>query len=211
MKNIPELRIKVEIRNNLILEKIEAAGFTSIAEFCRHHNLRRPTLDEFIKLEKSPLKMGCSGKTAPEWLESVEKIAQTLNCSPEELFPEQDIVLRKSTASVKVRAETVWSAIEHNHDEVRALLPETVVAANDLRKALDDALMKLTEKEATVLRARFFEGKTLEEVSEMFDVTRERIRQIETRALRKLRHPSRGETLIEAGALDGEVLFGLVA
>ena len=68
-----------------------------------------------------------------------------------------------------------------------------------LREATRDVLGGLTEREAKVLRMRFGidmnTDHTLEEVGKQFDVTRERIRQIEAKALRKLRHPSRSEHL----------------
>ena len=68
-----------------------------------------------------------------------------------------------------------------------------------LREQLDEVLDTLTDREENVLRLRFGldDGKmrTLEDVGKVFNVTRERIRQIEAKALRKLRHPSRSETL----------------
>jgi len=68
-----------------------------------------------------------------------------------------------------------------------------------LREATNDVLSSLTPREAKVLRMRFGinmnTDHTLEEVGKQFDVTRERIRQIEAKALRKLRHPSRSEKL----------------
>ena len=67
------------------------------------------------------------------------------------------------------------------------------------RSQLDDVLDTLTEREQKVLRLRFGmndgRARTLEEVGKEFDVTRERIRQIEAKALRKLRHPSRSRKL----------------
>ena len=68
-----------------------------------------------------------------------------------------------------------------------------------LREQLEEVLSTLTPREEQVLRMRFglVDGKphTLEEVGKEFDVTRERIRQIESKALRKLRHPSRSKKL----------------
>ncbi|GAF78769.1 unnamed protein product, partial [marine sediment metagenome] len=76
--------------------------------------------------------------------------------------------------------------------------PETVIHIN-LREQIDDALKTLTEREAKVLKMRFGLGDgnehTLEEVGQQFKVTRERIRQIEAKALRKLKHPSRSRKL----------------
>ena len=68
-----------------------------------------------------------------------------------------------------------------------------------LKEATREVLENLTEREAKVLKMRFGidmpTDHTLEEVGKQFDVTRERIRQIEAKALRKLRHPSRSEHL----------------
>jgi RNA polymerase primary sigma factor len=76
--------------------------------------------------------------------------------------------------------------------------PDTVVNVT-LREKIDEALKSVTEREAKVLRMRFGLGDgnehTLEEVGQQFKVTRERIRQIEAKALRKLRGPSRGRIL----------------
>ena len=80
-----------------------------------------------------------------------------------------------------------------------AVSPEEAAEQVLLRDALVAALNTLTERERTVLILRFgFDGgqpQTLEQVGQYFDVTRERIRQIETKALRKLRHPSRAKLI----------------
>nr|3T72_o Chain o, RNA polymerase sigma factor rpoD, DNA-directed RNA polymerase subunit beta [Escherichia coli K-12]3T72_q Chain q, RNA polymerase sigma factor rpoD, DNA-directed RNA polymerase subunit beta [Escherichia coli K-12] len=76
-----------------------------------------------------------------------------------------------------------------------------------LRAATHDVLAGLTAREAKVLRMRFGidmnTDYTLEEVGKQFDVTRERIRQIEAKALRKLRHPSRSEVLRSGSSGSG--------
>ena len=75
--------------------------------------------------------------------------------------------------------------------------PAEAASRSVLKEQLNDILSTLTDREAKVLRLRFGldDGKqrTLEEVGLQFDVTRERIRQIEAKALRKLRHPSRSK------------------
>ncbi len=79
--------------------------------------------------------------------------------------------------------------------------PETAVEESALRNDLHRALESLTDRERTVIELRFglADGKerTLEEVGSAFNVTRERIRQIEAKALRKLRHPTRSKVLRE--------------
>jgi RNA polymerase primary sigma factor len=82
--------------------------------------------------------------------------------------------------------------------------PDETATNDNLTEATDDILGSLTAREAKVLRMRFGIGMntdhTLEEVGKQFDVTRERIRQIEAKALRKLRHPTRSSHL--KGFLD---------
>lgn len=81
----------------------------------------------------------------------------------------------------------------------RTMSPEEYTVHELLKDEISDVLLTLTEREEQVLRLRFGldDGscKTLEEVGQMFGVTRERIRQIEAKALRKLRHPSRSKKL----------------
>ena len=77
--------------------------------------------------------------------------------------------------------------------------PEEYTTNELLKDEIDDILLTLTEREEKVIRLRFGledgKARTLEEVGQMFGVTRERIRQIEAKALRKLRHPSRSRKL----------------
>ena len=80
--------------------------------------------------------------------------------------------------------------------------PVTATAYTLMQEQIDDVLTTLTDREEKVLRLRFGIGgndfpRTLEEVGTIFNVTRERVRQIETKALNKLRHPSRRSKLIE--------------
>ena len=80
-----------------------------------------------------------------------------------------------------------------------AMGPEEYTTREMLKEELDDVLLTLTDREEKVLRLRFGlddgQCRTLEEVGQIFGVTRERIRQIEAKALRKLRHPSRSRKL----------------
>ena len=78
-------------------------------------------------------------------------------------------------------------------------MPAEAASATILREELLKVLQTLTDREQKVLRLRFClddgRTRTLEEVGKEFNVTRERIRQIEAKALRKLRHPSRSKKL----------------
>ena len=84
-------------------------------------------------------------------------------------------------------------------EDSNVLSPVDSATSESLSEATREVLASLTPREAKVLRMRFGidmnTDHTLEEVGKQFDVTRERIRQIEAKALRKLRHPSRSELL----------------
>ena len=128
---------------------------------------------------------------------------------PEELaermqMPEDKIRKVLKIAKEPISMETPIGDDEDSHlgdfiEDTTLELPLDSATATSLKFATKDVLAGLTPREAKVLRMRFGidmnTDHTLEEVGKQFDVTRERIRQIEAKALRKLRHPSRSETL----------------
>ena len=128
---------------------------------------------------------------------------------PEELSKELDMPEDKVRKVLKIAKEPISTETPIGDDEDSSLgdfIEDTVIESplenateDSLHFATDDVLGSLTAREAKVLRMRFGIGMntdhTLEEVGKQFDVTRERIRQIEAKALRKLRHPSRSSHL----------------
>ena len=136
--------------------------------------------------------------------------------TPEELaermiMPEDKIRKVLKIAKEPISMETPIGDDEDSHlgdfiEDGSGELPVDSATAENLKFATHEVLAGLTAREAKVLRMRFGidmnTDHTLEEVGKQFDVTRERIRQIEAKALRKLRHPSRSEQL--KSFLDGE-------
>jgi RNA polymerase primary sigma factor len=129
--------------------------------------------------------------------------------SPEEIAKEMDLSTEKVREIMKiaqepVSLETPIGEEDDSHlgdfiEDQEALAPADAAAYELLKEQLEDVLDTLTEREENVLRLRFGlddgRTRTLEEVGKVFGVTRERIRQIEAKALRKLRHPSRSKRL----------------
>ena len=129
--------------------------------------------------------------------------------TPEELaqqmgMPEEKIRKVLKIAKEPISMETPVGDDDDSHigdfiEDSNMALPDEAATADSLKDNIKKALDALTPRESKVLKMRFGIGMstdhTLEEVGKQFDVTRERIRQIEAKALRKLRHPSRSEQL----------------
>jgi RNA polymerase primary sigma factor len=129
--------------------------------------------------------------------------------TPEEIGNEMELPAEKVREILKiaqepVSLETPIGEEDDSHlgdfiEDQDALAPSDAAAYELLKEQLEDVLDTLTDREENVLRLRFGlddgRTRTLEEVGKVFGVTRERIRQIEAKALRKLRHPSRSKRL----------------
>ena len=129
--------------------------------------------------------------------------------TPEEIAEEMNMPVERVREILKISQEPVSLETPIGEEEDSHLgdfiqddnvpVPAEAAAQTLLKEQLDEVLDTLTEREQKVLRLRFGmndgRARTLEEVGREFDVTRERIRQIEAKALRKLRHPSRSRKL----------------
>lgn len=129
--------------------------------------------------------------------------------TPEEIAEEMDLPVERVREIMKiaqepVSLETPIGEEEDSHlgdfiEDQEATAPAEAAAFTMLQEQLGQVLESLTPREQEVLKLRFGledgRGRTLEEVGQVFGVTRERIRQIEAKALRKLRHPSRSKKL----------------
>ena len=129
---------------------------------------------------------------------TVEEIAEAMALTPEKVRE----VMKISQEPISL--ETPIGEEEDSHlgdfiEDQEAVAPAEAASVMLLKEKMQDVLQNLTERERKVLVLRFGledgHQRTLEEVGQEFGVTRERIRQIEAKALRKLRHPSRGKAL----------------
>ena len=129
---------------------------------------------------------------------SAEEIAKAMKMSPEKVREIMKIALDP------VSLETPIGEEEDSHlgdfiEDSDSPAPQDAVSYVMLREQLNEVLRTLTPREEQVLKLRFGlddgRTRTLEEVGQVFNITRERIRQIEAKALRKLRHPSRSKRL----------------
>jgi RNA polymerase primary sigma factor len=157
-------------------------------------------------------------ETINKLIRTSRALVQELGREPtsEEIAKKMDIPVSKVRKVLKIAQEpisleTPIGEEEDSHlgdfiEDKSILNPADAVVASNLREITDEVLATLTPREEKVIKMRFGLGSTgsehtLEEVGQHFAVTRERIRQIEAKALRKLRHPSRSRKL--KAFLDG--------
>ncbi|HEX2172914.1 MAG TPA: sigma-70 family RNA polymerase sigma factor [Dehalococcoidia bacterium] len=173
---------------------IEAIGKVSRASRAlQQERGREPTIEEiseYLKVEKLVVKLGRQP--------SREEIAQETDYEPSKI---EEII---KSAWQPISLQTPVGEEEDSHlgdfiEDQQSELPLDAVSRELLREQVSDVLESLSERERRVLRLRFGlndgRDRTLEEVGREIGVTRERIRQIEAKALRKLRHPSRKKKL----------------
>ncbi len=129
---------------------------------------------------------------------TIEEIAQEMDMSVEKVMEIQKIAQDPVSLETPIGEEDDSHLGDFIQDE-DSPAPQDAASYTLLREQLNEVMKTLTPREAKVLRLRFGlddgKARTLEEVGKEFDVTRERIRQIEAKALRKLRHPSRSKKL----------------
>ena len=192
-----DYRIEIKVKNNNLLRKIEECGYSSVGEFCRRNGKMSwaSTIGELVNLKKSPL--SASGQFLP----IVNRICDILLCAPEDLFSEVQLTtaIESNRRTIKVNEAEMQFMLETTADTP---LLENQVDQDRLPGKVAELLETLTPREAKVIAMRFGIGNdgqahTLEEVGKVFDVTRTRIRDIEARALSKLRHPSRSDFIRE--------------
>jgi DNA-binding CsgD family transcriptional regulator/lambda repressor-like predicted transcriptional regulator len=173
--DVSDFNIQVKVRNARLLRAIRAHSGTA-AEFSRASGVNQTAISALLSMRLSPL------TKAGEWTTTVHDICTHLGCMPEEIWPKHmERVLLK-------RAET---EIELSSAEVEAIT-EGAADRQQQREMLARWIGKsgLVDRDVEVLALRI-EGATLEECAQEVGTTRERIRQREMRALRRLREMAR--------------------
>jgi RNA polymerase sigma factor (sigma-70 family) len=177
--------LQIKIKNGPMMSMMRVNGIETAAELSRASGVDQSTIGRYLNLQQVPFGV-CGGWRAP-----VERIAKCLKVPPEMLFPEQHLTkaLKRNTIEGEVTLEEMGelvstAGINYISEEIEK---ET---QDELYDKLEKSMGTLDSRERKILEMKCG-GKTYDQVAEDFSVTRERIRQIEQRALRKLRHPSR--------------------
>lgn len=188
-----DIRLEVRARNNLILRKMEEREpkIGSIAELCRL--LGKPKamtrVGQLVNMKEPARNKDGS------WCQMALDLAEFFWCLPEDLF--SDVQQNQRLEKNRMYAEVAFSEIQQML--ARPETPELAVESVQLRSAVTAALGTLSHREERVLRMRFGigidQGMSFEEVARVLQVTDRRVLQIEAKALRKLKHPSRARGL----------------
>jgi RNA polymerase sigma factor (sigma-70 family) len=153
---------------------------------------------ELIAMRKPPL------NTNGEFSHMAKLLMEELCALPTDLWtPEQlTLKLKRNTAQRDVSSEGMRAALGMHAEEMLELMkpddPDEAVLKHEMVSVVKEQLESLSPRAALILRMRFgigCEEHTFEEIGEKFDLTRERVRQIEAKALRHLKHPSRSDEL----------------
>jgi RNA polymerase sigma factor (sigma-70 family) len=201
-RELKEFFIRSRIYNNLMRTARIEAGFESCADLARACGINNSVVCALEGLKRSPrswVRIGFGGRyTDNGWSKYAEVISRAVKVLPEDLWPEE-----------MWNAKAKPNEMELSFEEAAALIGQSTLLAiedpadlyerRELAETLQQVMGSLTPRENRVLQMRFGIGErhgySLEEVGQDFEVTKERIRQIEAKALRNLRHPSRSRRL----------------
>jgi len=191
-----DYRVKITIRNERLLAAIEGMGFESVAKFCAEHILDYTKTSEIIRGRLKPINE--DGKLNNK----VENLLNILELDIKDAFtPKQLQGFKNTSYEIKVKEKELRQLVNPVKNQ------ELKYIETEVQEKISEVLtIRLTPREEKIIRMRFGIGldteHTLEEVGLKFSVNRERIRQIEAKAIRKLKHPSVACHLINTGFYD---------
>jgi len=188
-----EFRLKVSVRNNLLLSAIEAQGYVSVAEFERACGLGLGRINNLVAMRDAPILQ--SG----EFSQNAKLVMEVLGAAPTDLWTEQQLTIKLKTNSGEraIDANLVQHLLEQKDRTDYLPSPEDSLLAAETAAIVEQVLGTLKPREKDILQERFEKDLTLEEVGNHHGVSKERIRGIEAKALRKLRHESSSKILKE--------------
>lgn len=186
-----DYRVRVNIRNNRLLKAMEAKGFTSASKFEKSYGLHNYSMINLVNGTKAPLDR--NGQVKP----FVKEILEILNISLEDAFTEKQLKgFKKNSFTIEAKESQLMQIAEMNKPLEISLMEK------DIKTLVDTYVYSLPEKHRKIVKALIYENRTLKDLAEELNVSRERVRQLFKRAIHKLRTSENFEKLIESGARD---------
>ena len=188
-----EFRLKVSVRNNLLLSEIEKQGYASVAEFERACEIGIGRINNLVAMREAPILQ--SG----EFSQNAKLVMEVLGAAPTDLWTEQQLTIKLKTNSGEraIDANLVQHLLEQKSRTEYLPSPEESLLAAETAAIVEQVLCTLKPREKDILQERFEKGLTLQEVGNHHGLSKERIRGIESKALRKLRDKKRAPILKE--------------
>ena len=192
-----DYRVTVKVRNNRILKAIEAAGGEPGAKWCEEKGLSYQNVNALINMKKSPLAADGSLSAAALML------CDVLNVIPDDLWSNDQIYpLERNFSELEMNKEEITALIESSNGV--CVLDTSKFEQEQARKLLDGVIKKLPPQIRKIIEFRFYQDMSLDDCAKALGVTRERARQIEAKALRMLRHPTKIGGIIDLTDIEGD-------
>jgi RNA polymerase sigma factor (sigma-70 family) len=189
--------LELTVRNGRIRRALQQAGFKNVAQFCKAHGISRSGIDALLNLKEPPI------TTRGEWRKEVLRLCDALVVTPDDLFSDAQRVMavKTNSATIEITEAQMQQIAGEGFEEIRRLTASTIepdepIESQELKASLLTALDTLPKNCRDVLVARYgldgSEGRSVEEIAELRDISRSRVQQIEQKALRILRRPRPG-------------------
>jgi len=166
-----DFNLKITVRNGRLLKAIRES-YESVSDLARRMNRCPSSVNSLVTMKQVPTNQH-------GWTELALDVSAMVGKDPEDLWPEhmREIKLKKSSAEVSLDLDSVKNILSNGSAEKNL---SQISALNQFSE-------RLTPREKEVINRRFHERQSLEEVAKVFNVTKERVRHIEVKALRRMR------------------------
>lgn len=187
-------RVRVTVRNNKILSAIESMGFVGhgcMANFARFAGMSPNDVSALVAMRTPPI------NSEGEFTKTARQLMEVLGAAPSDLWTDTQLNTRlnRNTGEFSIDERALHAMIEHRDNVMTLPDPLDIAERNSIRDAVQKVLNggRHNKRKIAMLCARFGIAntggeKSLDEVGKMFDVTRDRIRQVEAQLTRRLRN-----------------------
>lgn len=194
-----DYRVTVSVRNNRILELGEQIGLNSAAAIAKASGVPPTIVGEYVNLKVAPI------NSRGDWRPTALRLAEALACEPDDLWSDEQKTMELDTNKAHRNVSSAQL-------QELACCPEQAYLEDQTVSVVRAAIGALPERMATILSMRygldpFYREHTLEEIGDAIGITRERVRQIEAKAKRLLRHPEASVAMLSTIDADRECQF----